>query len=151
MTEELNLSKMLPQKKGAAMDKSTSKQNTRRGFSIVEVVIAMTVITIVCFATLTIILSSNLSTARAVKRQQAQFFAEDVVNCFRVTADENSFKQILPKSIDLKEGESIEQDQEIALSLEGYTLNYKIDGTKISVTITEEGDKVIAKVEYTKR
>jgi len=132
------------------MKKHNSKNNARRGFSIVEVVIAMTVITIVCFATLSIILSANISGARAVKRQQAQLYAEDVVNCFRVT-DEDTFKQILPDVIDVKESETIAPDREIALASDGYTLNYKIEGNKITVTVTEDGDKVIAEVEYTKR
>jgi prepilin-type N-terminal cleavage/methylation domain-containing protein len=61
-------------------------RNLRRGFSIVEVMIAMTVVTIVCFSTLTILLSSQVSATRAMKHQQAQFYVEDIINCYRVSS-----------------------------------------------------------------
>ena len=129
------------------MKKHNSKNNARRGFSIVEVVIAMTVITIVCFATLSIILSANISGARAVKRQQAQLYAEDVVNCFRVASDEESLKSSIAAAL------SVEQIDDSTITLDGgYTLEYSVvNGNKITVTVTEDGDKVIAEVEYTKR
>ena len=80
-----------------------TNRNLRRGFSIVEVMIAMTVVTIVCFSTLTILLSSQVSATRAMKHQQAQFYVEDIINCYRVSSSEDDFKGLIIKTFGLTE------------------------------------------------
>ena len=63
--------------------------NKKRGFSIIEAVIALAVIVIVTTSALSLVLSSIARKAEAAKQSTAQDFAEDVWECFKA-ADEYS-------------------------------------------------------------
>ena len=128
--------------------KKLNKSDLRRGFSIAEVVVSIAVITIVTFATLTIILSSNLITARSMKHQQAQLYAEDVINCFRAPSD--SFEDSLRSVLDLDPNVTVAVNTDIKLDC-GYILKYAIDVDTITVTILDEsGSSAVVSLAYTK-
>ncbi len=68
-----------------------SKMRKRNGFSIVEVVIALSVIVIVSITALSIALSSVSTRVAAINRTQAQSFADNVLESFKAAEDEAEF------------------------------------------------------------
>lgn len=62
----------------------------KKGFSIVEVVIALTVIVIVTFSALSIIMASTTKRVNAINKTEAQNFASDILECFKAS---NSFSE----------------------------------------------------------
>ena len=137
--------------KGAAMNPTqTTTRNLRRGFSIVEVMIAMTVVTIVCFSTLTILLSSQVSATRAMKHQQAQFYVEDVINCFRVAKDPDDFNNLVAGVFNEADA-SVDATNNTVTLKNGYVITYEIkDNSTIEVNVSEDGKQVVPPATYTK-
>lgn len=67
------------------------KKHKKSGVSIVEAVIALTVIVLVCATALTIVLSSVSAKVAAVNKSRAQSFASDAFECFKVSDTEQEF------------------------------------------------------------
>lgn len=64
----------------------------KRGFSIIEVVIALTVIVIVTFSALSIILASTTKRVSAINETEGQQFASDVLECFKASSSFSAFQ-----------------------------------------------------------
>ena len=62
------------------------------GFSIAEVVVALTVIVIVSIVSLSIVTSSIEAKADAVNKTKAQNYAANVLECFKASADIDKFE-----------------------------------------------------------
>lgn len=75
----------------------------KRGFTLMETVIALTIIVIVSVATLTIVLTSNLSTRRATERQVAAGYTADLVTCYRATDGSDAFFAAAAFALDIPE------------------------------------------------
>ena len=71
--------------------KCSVTSQTRNGFSLVEVVIALSIIVIVSAAALSIIFSSIATRANAVNKTRAINFADNVWECFKAADDEDQF------------------------------------------------------------
>ena len=69
--------------------KSTSN---KRGFSLAEAVVALLIISIVTAGALTLISSSQKATQTALEKQQAQFYAADIITCYRAENFEESLQ-----------------------------------------------------------
>ena len=78
-------------------------KKTSRGFTLLETVIALSIIVIVSAATLTLVLSSHNATRRATERQTAAGYTADLVACYRVTADETAFFEAAAFALGLSE------------------------------------------------
>ncbi len=78
----------------------------KRGFSIVEVVIALTVMVIVTFASLSVVSSSIAKRVGTANETKAQQFASDVLESFKASSDLQEFKQNVYFSL----GESEEEN-----------------------------------------
>ena len=61
------------------------KRLNKRGFSLVEVIIAMAVVSIVTFAALSIIYPATDKTVEANAQSNAIYFAADAIECFKAT------------------------------------------------------------------
>ena len=70
------------------------------GFSIMEAVIALAVIVIVTVSALSIATSSLVAKTKLINRSQAQSFAQDVWECFKVSDDKDEFDANLIFAID---------------------------------------------------
>ena len=68
-----------------------TKTRKQKGFSIVEVVISLSVIVVVSVAALSIVLSSVAAKVNAINCSKAQSFAENVWESFKVANDEVEF------------------------------------------------------------
>ncbi len=71
------------------------KRLNKRGFSLVEVIIAMAVVSIVTFAALSIIYPATDKTVEANAQSNAIYFAADAIECFKVTRNSTEFFQAL--------------------------------------------------------
>lgn len=77
-----------------------SKRNRKSGYSLVEVVIALSVIVIVSVSALSIILSSIATKTAAINRAHAQGFAENVWESFKAADSQEEFVSL----VDFSEG-----------------------------------------------
>ena len=68
-----------------------SKRKRTGGFSLVEVVIALTVIVTVSITALTIVLSSVATKQTAIHKTEAQNFAHSVWECFKTSDNDADF------------------------------------------------------------
>ena len=59
----------------------------KRGFSLAETVLALAVISISSVGVLSLVLSAQRATMNAAQKQQAQLYAMDIINCYRVDGD----------------------------------------------------------------
>ena len=70
------------------------KRKNKGGFSLTEVVISMALIVMVSITALTIALSSITTKVKAISRSHAQYFAENVWECFKVAETKDEFEQL---------------------------------------------------------
>ena len=110
----------------------------KRGFTIVEAVVAMAIITIVSLSAIAIISSSGKATKSALKKQKAENFLSDIITCFR--ADSLDFLEIDGTATEAKDYQVPDTD---------YIATVTIEGNKISVEI-RGGDKLITSGSFTK-
>lgn len=67
----------------------------KKGFSLAEVVIALSIILIVSLAAMSIALSSVSVTAKAVELSKAQGFAENALECFKAAENEAELRELI--------------------------------------------------------
>ena len=109
----------------------------KRGFTIVEAVVAISMIMIVSLSAIAIVASSGKATKSALKKQQAENFLSDVIVCFR--ADSLGFLGI----------SEVEGTRDYQVPNTDYKAFVTIDNNKIDVKIMG-GDKVITSGSFTK-
>ena len=68
-----------------------SKRKFKNGYSLVEVVIALSVIVVISIAALSTVLSSVATKQAAINKTEAQNFAENAWECFKVSDDDEKF------------------------------------------------------------
>ena len=61
------------------------------GFTLAETVLALAVISISSVGLLSLVLSSHRATINAAQKQQAQLYAMDIINCYRVSSTTEEF------------------------------------------------------------
>ena len=71
------------------------KRKNKGGFSLVEVVIALAIIVMVMGAGLSITLSSITTKVKAINRTHAQYFADNVLECFKEADTKDEFHDLL--------------------------------------------------------
>ena len=128
----------------------------KKGITIAEAVVAMTVIAIVTVTALSIITSSTLTAKKAAHIAEAQDFSLSALECFRASDDKDAFFGL----IDFVGGctdEITEDENKYILTLEnsGYsayiTLDYSdTDSHKFSVEVKDGENAVTDKIEFTK-
>jgi len=67
----------------------------KAGFSMVEVVIALAIILAVSIVAISITLSSITNRITIVNRTRAQYFADNVWECFKAETEENEYVELL--------------------------------------------------------
>lgn len=122
-------------------------KNTRKGVTIMEMVIALTVITIISGAALSIILSSIKVESRSAQIVEVTNLVESSIECFQYSDNDNEFLDLLHK-IDEKftktivyintENNENEEEKEI-----DYIVYALIDGVKIiQIKYNKEGNEI---------
>lgn len=104
--------------------------NKKRGFSIMEAVIALAVIVLVTAAALTVVLAAISARVKAVNKSEAQNFAYNVWECFKVSDDIGDFENNVEFACDgLNLRDYIAEEN-------GNTASYSYDSTKNNFTAT---------------
>ena len=122
----------------------------KRGFTLAESVLALAVISITSVGTLSLVLSSQRATISAAQKQQAQLYAADIVNCYRVSKTYNDFTNNVNWAISL---DNTWDGSANTIDLKGdfvANLTYDIEDEKtLTVTITD-GSKKLTELTFTK-
>ena len=63
------------------------KKQNRRGFTLAETVIALAIIATVSVASVSLVLTAQNASMAALQKQQAQFYAADIISCYRAGGD----------------------------------------------------------------
>ncbi len=87
-----------------ALFKSKSEKFPRykkatRGFTIVEAVVGLAIVSIMSIAMLSLMFSSVNATANAINKLRAQALTESIIECYRVTDNEADFNDALAFAI----------------------------------------------------
>jgi prepilin-type N-terminal cleavage/methylation domain-containing protein len=78
-------------------------KNKKRGFTLVETVVGLTIIAIVATAALSLYFNSEKAVKSAHQKQQAQFHVSNIIACYRVSSDVDSFKKNLAFALDVEQ------------------------------------------------
>lgn len=123
------------------------KKHKNSGISIVEAVIALTVIVLVSATALTIVLSSVSAKVAAVDKSQAQNFASDAWECFKASETEEEFIENMrfAKGAELIFNEGICEytSEKYRFSAEIF-LNYAASRPVFSISVKYQGKELIS-------
>lgn len=114
------------------------KKNNKRGFTLAESVLALAIISIATIGTLTLITSGQKSTQLALDKQQAQFYAADILSCYRA----GNFEENIQFAFGIKEG--TEWDWNSSPLSGGMTASF--DGTTVTIY---KGEKKLTSLSMT--
>lgn len=150
------------------MKKVNSKinKNGRRGFTMVELVVALAIIAIVSIATVFLIITQTNMNAKSIQVVEATNVAENAIECFRFAVNvsgsdeaaiKSNFESAFKKSLGLGEGEELkpkeETDEYVIYEIieHGATIEITIKGNEITIkAIASDRDIIIEKKTYTK-
>ena len=106
----------------------TKRIFARKGFSLVEVIVALAVIAIISTAAFSLVLSSAKLEADAVRTTAVSAAADDVLDCFRYADSNEEFFAAICK---LDEYQTAE-DGQYALNKPNYTVYVNVEGDELS-------------------
>lgn len=127
-------------------------KHKKGGFSLMEAVVALTIIVLVSATALTVVLSSISAKVTQVGRSQAQNFAANAWECFKVSDTEEKFIENMhfAEGADLTftEGFCEYTSEEYKFTAE-ITLNYAVQRPVFEISVTYQ-DKELISFSYTK-
>ena len=121
----------------------------KRGFTIVEVVISLTIVIIISIGTISLMQVSTKSLRRATYNVQAQNFVADVVSCYRVG-------ELSEKAIGFAGGEGTQVTQSdgvyaCVLPNSGYIASVEVSSNTITVKVYNQSEtSLVAEASFTK-
>ena len=122
------------------------KKLNKRGFTLAESVLALAVIAITSVGVLSLVLSSHRATTAAAQKQQAQLYAADIINCYRVSTDNTTFEE----NVEFALGKEITDMTQIPLNKE-MTAKVTIENSTLTVIVhTGNPDKGLTTLTFTK-
>lgn len=123
----------------------------KRGFSLIEVVIALTILAIMSIATVTLIVTSVDVESENIARNNAVRDGENIVECFSYADDLLEFSQCLNKAGYTTVPSALELNKNYVVCDEVYLVEFTIlSEDKIEISAYFDG-KEIYKVEYDKK
>lgn len=84
--------------------------NNKKGFSLAETVIALAVIVVVSITALTIVMSSIKNKVNIATKLDAQNFAYNALECFKVSSDDDGFKTLVEEIVGQDNLREVEDD-----------------------------------------
>lgn len=124
---------------------NVKRNRSRRGISLVEVVVALAVITIISAAALSLVISSARVDANSLRSTQVMMAAENVLECYRFAEIEGDFADLLQKTGDYKK-----VDDAYVLTEKAYVITVNYTDTKLTFSATDSDGKEIYKYEFNK-
>ena len=131
------------------------KSFLRRGITLVETIVALTVILIISISTTTLIVNQAQTTAKANAKISSISLSESVISAFRFSdeSDENAnFETLLLTLNDgFKRGENEGEKTTYKLDLSTYSVTISLLANKLEYTASFKDGEEIYKIEYLKR
>ena len=124
---------------------STKSTRSRRGISLVEVIVALAVITIISTAALSLVISSARVDANSLRSTQVTIAAENSLECYRFTESEEEFAALLEKTGDYKK-----VDDAYVLTEKAYVITVNYTNTKLTFSATDGDGEEIYSYEFDK-
>ena len=127
------------------------RKNTRKGFSLLEALVSLTVVVIVSIATVSLMLTSARLDGENMRSFEAHNQAENAVECFRFAEDQDEFLEAFAKSLQtpVEEGEELPKFEEIegqnVFSQNGYVVTFtalNFAGHNFAYTASENGVEI---------
>lgn len=122
--------------------------SSRRGFTVLEVVIALTVITIVSASAFALIHSHLKLEKQSVQSIEATNIAENAIECFRFANNNKDFRETYEAVIG-EELNAIDGGYEYTDD-NGLTVKFEIENRKITITISDSNGEILEE-EYTNK
>lgn len=106
---------------------------SKKGMSLVEVVVALTVITIISAAALSLVISSARVDANSLSSTQIMMAAENALECFRFAQNDEDFTTLLKKTGDYSviEGVCVMNEPSYVIAVDADYTNGKLTFTAI--------------------
>ena len=124
---------------------SFKSARSRRGISLVEVVVALAVITIISAAALSLVISSARVDANSLRSTQVMIAAENSLECYRFAESEEEFAALLEKTGDYKK-----VDGAYVLTEKAYVITVNYTDTKLTFSATDGDGEEIYSYEFDK-
>lgn len=124
---------------------STKSARSRRGISLVEVIVALAVIAIISTAALSLVISSSKVDANSLRSTQVMMAAKNALECYRFSDREDEFGELLRKT-----GDYIEADDSYVLTESSYVITVKYEDDSLRFTATDGDGKMIYDYEFNK-
>ena len=121
--------------------------NSRKGFTVVELVVAMAIILIVSATAIAIVNTQNTVYLRTTQTVEATNMAENAIECFRFAVNNGEdFKTVFEKT-----GCEVTEDENgnYVTESNGMTVTITIDGNTLNFTALD-GNKEILSKSYTR-
>ena len=111
------------------------KLKNKKGFSLVEVAIAMAVVSIVTITAIAIIYPATDKTKEANAKSNALYFAADVIECFKATKNPNELQVALSEREGVTEYEFF-TNPFVAFGVPVASAEYRVDSGNCRVSFT---------------
>lgn len=119
---------------------------SRKGISLVEVVVALAVIAIISAAALSLVVSSAKVDANSLRTTRVMMAAENALECFRFAESDAEFKTLIAKTGNYTSS----GDGVYVYTDKNYTVNVKYTDTKLTFTAVDENENEIYSYEFKK-
>jgi len=127
---------------------NVKRNRSRRGISLVEVVVALAVITIISAAALSLVISSARVDANSLRSTQVMMAAENVLECYRFAESELEFEKLLKKTGGYEE--EPEASGTYFLTEKSYTITVNYTDTQLTFSAADSDGKEIYSYEFDK-
>ncbi len=118
--------------------------SSRRGVSIVEVVVALVIITVISASALSMIMMSVSLEQRALTAQEVAASAENAVECFRYAADNEEFLECLQMT-----GDFTDESGSFVLRAKSYTVTIRPGTNQFEYSAVKANGEEICAFTYT--
>ena len=129
------------------LSKNRSRLSSRNGVSLVEVVVALAVISIISFAAFSLILSSMDLENDMMRDVEISAAADEALDCFIFANDEGDFSEVMCTYLGYAK-----EDEKYRLDKGNYVIEVTYSETQMDFKAKDENDNIIFKFEkpYTK-
>lgn len=124
---------------------TANSARSRRGISLVEVIVALAVITIISTAALSLVISSARVDANSLRSTRVMIAAENSLECYRFAENEEEFAELIGKT-----GDYIEADGSYVLTESSYAITVKYEDDSLRFTAIDSDGKEIYNYEFYK-
>ena len=132
------------------MSSLNSKRNRKRGFTVVELVVALAVILIVSATAIGLVNTQNTIYLRTMQTTEATNMAENAIECFRFEGKngESRFEDLFEKTGYDLQPETVDGATVYTVESNGMEVTITINGSTLDF-LAVDGDKEILRKSYT--